>query len=259
MSPSRLFDLAAWLRRAAPLLALSMFLALAACGDDEPDPLAPDNPIIGTWLSETGEYIRITRREIQFFVDFGSCVARIDGRIRGQDGDVYTIDLGGGLVGDLEIRAVGGELTIDNGEDVAVYEATNFDVDQLDICEELPDGEFEPELATCSSLPALAIGEETAGALTAGDPIAGGYRYDMYRLDIENAGTVRIDQTSTEIDAYLYLYAPSGARLMEDDDSGDVPPDARMTAALEAGCYVVIASSFNFAELGDYVIGVTEM
>ncbi|HEX6589848.1 MAG TPA: hypothetical protein VF039_12570 [Longimicrobiales bacterium] len=259
MSPARPSRLAAPLRRAAPLLVLSMLLGLAACGDDEPDLLEPDNPIIGTWVSETGEYIRITRREIHFFVDFGSCVTRVDGRIRGQDDDVYTIDLGGGLVGELEIRAVGGELSIDNGEDVFFYEATNFDVDQMDICEEVPDGEFEPELATCSSLPSLVIGEEVAGALTAGDPIAGGYRYDMYRLVVGSAGAVRIDLTSNEIDAYLYLYAASGARLMEDDDSGDVPPDARITAALEAGCYVVIASSFGFAEVGDYVIGVTSM
>lgn len=248
----------ALLRLFTPVLALMLSLTLTACGDDEDDPLAPDNPIIGTWASvETGEYIRITRSEMQFFFDFGSCIARLDARIRAQDGDVYTIDLGGGLVGQLEIQAAGGELTIDNGDEVSVLEASSVDVDDFDICEDQPDGEFDPDLATCSSLPALELDGAVSGGLTTTDPIAGGYRYDMYRLQIATSQSVHIDMTSDQLDSYLYLYAASDTRLTEDDDGGDVPPDARITASLNAGCYIVVASSFGFAELGDYVLSVT--
>lgn len=77
---------------------------------------------------------------------------------------------------------------------------------------------------------------------------------DAYELNV-GAGGRTISMTSSEVDAYLTLAGFDGTVLAEDDDGGS-GLNARMTVQLEAGSYIVVASSFEAGEVGAYTLSV---
>lgn len=77
---------------------------------------------------------------------------------------------------------------------------------------------------------------------------------DAYELNV-GAGGRTISMTSSDFDAYLTLADFDGNILAEDDDGGG-GLNSRMTIQLDAGSYVLVASSFEAGELGAYTLSV---
>ena len=63
-----------------------------------------------------------------------------------------------------------------------------------------------------------------------------------YRFEVGEAGRIRIDLTSAEADAFLYLFAEDGSRLADNDDGG-AGLDARIERDLVPGTYTVEATT----------------
>ena len=64
-----------------------------------------------------------------------------------------------------------------------------------------------------------------------------------YQFEIAATGRIRIDVMSSETDSYLYLLDGTGNRITEDDDSGVGALDARIERELEAGIYLIEATT----------------
>ena len=64
-----------------------------------------------------------------------------------------------------------------------------------------------------------------------------------YRFEIAATGRIRVDVTSAEADSYLYLLDEEGNRISENDDGGSAALDARIERELDAGVYLVEATT----------------
>ena len=64
-----------------------------------------------------------------------------------------------------------------------------------------------------------------------------------YRFEIADTGRIRIDVTSPDADSYLYLLDEDGSRITEDDDGGVGALDARIERELQAGAYLIEATT----------------
>jgi len=64
-----------------------------------------------------------------------------------------------------------------------------------------------------------------------------------------------MSMTSSDVDAFLTIADFDGTVLAEDDDGGS-GLNARMRVQLEAGSYIVVASSFGAGEVGAYTLSV---
>ena len=78
---------------------------------------------------------------------------------------------------------------------------------------------------------------------------------DEYKLTIPRSGTYAIEMSSGELDAFLELYG-DGVTL-SDDDGGSQNVDARITAELPAGDYLLVARTYSRSGAGDYTLTVT--
>jgi len=64
-----------------------------------------------------------------------------------------------------------------------------------------------------------------------------------YRFEIAETGRIRVDLTSPDADSYVYLLNEEGNRITEDDDGGVGALDARIERELQAGVYLVEATT----------------
>ena len=64
-----------------------------------------------------------------------------------------------------------------------------------------------------------------------------------YRFEIVETGRIRVDLTSPDADSYVYLLNEEGNRITEDDDGGVGALDARIERELQAGVYLVEATT----------------
>lgn len=254
MFASPLFErAAAVVRRAAALAAIASTVTLAACGDDGDGGTGPGGSINGMWTAEEDgerEYVYITSETITIYADFGGdCFTAIEFDIIERDGNDYTIEFMGETE-TVEITRNGDNLTVDDGAGAFVYTSSNVDPDDLELCD---GGGPGPEPVTCSSLPSLPDGT-TNGSLTTSDG-EGGLYYDMYRLQLSSTQTVQLTLRSNAFDAYLYLFGDNiDEFIAEDDDSGEGTTgfDSQITETLSAGCYIVMATSYEGDVTGNY-------
>ena len=79
-----------------------------------------------------------------------------------------------------------------------------------------------------------------------------------YRFTVAAPGRVRIDLTSAGADAYLYLLADDGSRIVDDDDGG-ARIDARVERDLVPGTYLIEATTAGGRSRGpaDFAISVS--
>lgn len=112
-------------------------------------------------------------------------------------------------------------------------------------------GGGDPKL-DCETLPPLTPGEAVEGRLSGTDPFARDRPYDLFKLELTERTTVRIEMTSTQIDPIVFLYAGDGEYLDQDDDGG-YQLASRLVRTLEPGCYRVEASTFVDLR-GDYLL-----
>lgn len=64
-----------------------------------------------------------------------------------------------------------------------------------------------------------------------------------YRFEIDATGRIRVDLTSSEADSYLFLMDEEGNRITENDDGAVGALDARIERELEAGVYLIEATT----------------
>ena len=64
-----------------------------------------------------------------------------------------------------------------------------------------------------------------------------------YQFEIDATGRIRIDLKSSDADSYLYLLDEEGIRITEHDDGGVGALDARIERELEAGVYLIEATT----------------
>jgi uncharacterized protein YjdB len=76
-----------------------------------------------------------------------------------------------------------------------------------------------------------------------------------YALTLTGTASIQLDMASSVVDAYLLLQnATTGAVLLENDDAGAGTTNARITANLPAGQYIVNATTFEAGEVGAYTL-----
>ena len=64
-----------------------------------------------------------------------------------------------------------------------------------------------------------------------------------YRFEIAGTGRIRVDLMSSDADSYLYLLDEDGSRITEDDDGGVGALNARIERELQAGAYLIEATT----------------
>lgn len=82
-----------------------------------------------------------------------------------------------------------------------------------------------------------------------------------YQFEIDGTGRIRVDLTSSEADSYLYLLDAEGTRISENDDGGVGALDARIERELEAGVYLIEATTTVGRVRGpaEFELGVTQV
>jgi hypothetical protein len=235
-----------------------VFAALAtltACGDGagRRDP----GDVAGTWAlvadSAGAVFLRVSADEVEVYAEapVADCfehelyrVLEIEGtRFRlTNDADTFAVDL----------RREGDELIVDAFGEPEAYASTDVDPTTLPVCTRTSPG------AVCAEQEAIGIGEELERTLTGSDATnVDGSHYDLYRLDVAAADSVAIDMSSTEIDAVLVLFDSAGTFVAENDDASSLTLDARLAPALDAGCWLIMATSSGADEFGAYAIGIS--
>ena len=82
-----------------------------------------------------------------------------------------------------------------------------------------------------------------------------------YRFEIAATGRIRIDLNSTDADSYVYLLDGEGIRITEDDDGGVGALDSRIERELQAGTYLIEATTTAGRARGpaDFKVEVTQV
>ena len=82
-----------------------------------------------------------------------------------------------------------------------------------------------------------------------------------YRFEIAATGRIRVDLNSSEGDSYLYLLDEDGNRITENDDGGVGALDARIERELQAGTYLIEATTTPGRVRGeaDFTVAVTQV
>lgn len=177
--------------------------------------------------------------------------------ITDRDGDDYVLT---SMVGDeleLTIRNEAGTLvvTFANGFTLR-YDPSTDDPSTFDIC-----GGGDESATACADLPPITVGGTINGELTTSDPLAPiepggtGYYYDLYGLTLASAQQVRIDESSSVIDPLLRLWDADGNFVAVNDDNA-TSLNSTIEMMLDAGCYIVEASSYDWEETGAYTLTV---
>jgi hypothetical protein len=111
----------------------------------------------------------------------------------------------------------------------------------------------------CPFITALPVGERTDGRLALGDcEYSGDESYvDVYEITLTTGGTIQIDMASTDLDAYLGLFEPTGTFIGEDDNSGG-GRNAQIVKQLGPGRYRIWANTTAGAVSGAYSLTVTQ-
>jgi hypothetical protein len=77
-----------------------------------------------------------------------------------------------------------------------------------------------------------------------------------YRLTLSKPSAVAIDMKSTMMDAYLVVTTPSLKFVFGNDDGSEDSTDSRIFGSLEAGSYLILATTYE-VETGPYTISAT--
>jgi hypothetical protein len=111
----------------------------------------------------------------------------------------------------------------------------------------------------CPFITVLALGQRVDGRLALGDcefSVDESY-VDVYEFTLATSGTVQIDMTSADLDAYIGLFEATGGFLGEDDNTGG-GRNAQIVRQLNAGRYRIWANTTTGAASGAYAVTVTQ-
>ena len=76
---------------------------------------------------------------------------------------------------------------------------------------------------------------------------------DVYRLEVRRSSVVRLEMTSAQFDARLYLVGAGSGTLIAQDDNSLGDRNAGLSVHLDAGSYLLIAASMSTPE-GEYQV-----
>jgi hypothetical protein len=111
-----------------------------------------------------------------------------------------------------------------------------------------------PEDFECGDSPVLTLGTPTTGTLQSGDDLdVDGAYLDRYSLVLEAATVIQIDMESDAVDAFLWLRTEGGSMIELNDDGGN-DLNARIVESLQAGCFIVDATSADPDDVGGYTL-----
>lgn len=107
------------------------------------------------------------------------------------------------------------------------------------------------------------FGQTVNGTLSTTDCVflpgtRGGSYFDGYAFNATAGQSIAVAMSSANFDTYLYLQAPDGSFIAEDDD-GDgtnsrIPPDGGFITLPLSGTYTILATSFNPDVTGGYTL-----
>ena len=95
-----------------------------------------------------------------------------------------------------------------------------------------------------------------SGRLTSDDRTYEGRYADFYNVELTRGAEFTVSQTSDEFDTLVYVVAPNGDVMMNDDWDGTNSRLSFITS--EAGIYSVIASSYSAGATGSYLLSIVE-
>ncbi|MDX1495661.1 MAG: hypothetical protein R3253_16450, partial [Longimicrobiales bacterium] len=121
-----------------------------------------------------------------------------------------------------------------------------------------PTGSYQLTVSeiSCPDPTPIVFGTSEDGTLGDGDCLRSNDAWqERWSLDLTTDELVRIDMTSSAVDAYLILEDDQGQVVAVDDDGGN-GTNARIEVDLTAGSYRIVASSFGPRDAGSYTLSV---
>ena len=107
-------------------------------------------------------------------------------------------------------------------------------------------------MSACRSAQPVVVGFGRSGVLGQGDcQLQSGEYADRWRLDLSSGRTVQIDVESFDFDTYVIVTDLQGRVIAQDDDGG-TDFNAHLVLALNAGSYIVWATSARPGQAGAY-------
>lgn len=114
--------------------------------------------------------------------------------------------------------------------------------------------------SSCPTTMPITVGQPINGTLTTTDCVMpDGSYFDVYTFGGTANQRIAIEMSSTDFDTFLFLEAPDGTRLAENDDSGNgsnsrIPADSGFFTLPSNGTYRILANSFRSGVTGNYII-----
>lgn len=81
-----------------------------------------------------------------------------------------------------------------------------------------------------------------------------GRHFDTYVVEVEEGGSLAVDMSSADIDAYIFLWDPRGEEIYQDDDSGGDTNARLSVSGAMGGTWTIYATSSSHGESGEYRI-----
>lgn len=235
--------------------ACALACAVAACGDSPSD---ETDAVEGAWRYDGAggvqHYIHVAGDDVTTWdeVPGADCFVRVSYRVIEVDGPSFRLTSGADTFS-IRLTRDAEDLTVSAFGASVKYARTTLDPATLPTC-----GVPNPGVA-CADLMPLPIGTASEFSLEGSDETdVEGRHHDLYRIDIAAATDLDIDMESSEIDSYLRLHDASGALLAWNDDASNLTLDARISAALQPGCHILVASSASPDEFGDYSLDISQ-
>lgn len=237
------------------LAALLAGLLVAGCDESGTD--VQSGPITGTWVAQlTGGnlYVVITDDSLVYYTEATAedCADRYAYTLEPLGGDRYRLTSTVNTATlESTITATQNELTWDTGSGTALFQrADGVDPSTINVC---AGGGDDPALV-CAELPVLPLAQDVADSLTQADALERDRYYDVYGFQPAEPLTATISLTSSEFDAYLYVYEADGTLLGENDDVSAETVDAGLTLELVPVCYRIEVTTFDTGVTGDYTL-----
>ena len=118
-----------------------------------------------------------------------------------------------------------------------------------------------PVAARCDASTPIALGQTVTGALAGTDcRLTDGSYADKYVLTLTESTPLRLSMIGTgssAVDAYLILQDAATGTIVAENDDGNGDTGSRIEQEVPAGRYIVVATSFDPNDFGDYQLSVS--
>ena len=254
------------MRTITTMALIALALATTACEDESGVAMDPSGEVNGTWVVQRAAgttYVRILPSTVELYVEGDTCFERTRYQITAIDGPQFSLVAEeAGTPASWSFERVGDALAVTMGTEALTLEAISLDVNALKIC-----GGPDPDFPNpgCANIPVVGVGESLTGALGDGDAQwTDDTWYDLWSLQLAAPATVTITMTSDDqdlLDPYMLFYDATGVERIDENDDIDYDGgnyNSRVGPIdLEAGCYIIVAGSWQGDDDGEVGAGYT--